>query len=150
MYVVFPHKSNRIVGGHLRNQLEELFDEFKVDLVLSGHVHAYARTCNVYNDRCVDPATGGMMHITLGCGGRKLSDVEHEQPDWLAHAEKEWGYGRFHITDGTSLHYEFVRSEDGSVGDSVHLHNDQIEHRLCGKSALQSALAPGSRPASSA
>lgn len=55
-----------VVAGHLRNQLEELFDEFKVDLVLSGHVHAYARTCNVYNDRCVDPATGGMMHITLG------------------------------------------------------------------------------------
>ena len=52
--------------GHLKESLEELFDEFKVDLVLSGHVHAYARTCNVYDERCIDREDGGMTHITLG------------------------------------------------------------------------------------
>ena len=54
--------------GHLQQQLEELFDANQVDLVLSGHVHAYARTCNVYNERCVDSASGGMTHVTLGEG----------------------------------------------------------------------------------
>ena len=29
----------------------------QVDLVLSGHVHAYARTCNVLDERCVAPRT---------------------------------------------------------------------------------------------
>ena len=53
-------------AGHLRDSLEELFDEHQVDMVLSGHVHAYARTCNVYNEQCVDMADGGMTHITLG------------------------------------------------------------------------------------
>jgi hypothetical protein len=38
----------------------------QVDLVLSGHVHAYARTCNVADERCVDPADGGMTHFTIG------------------------------------------------------------------------------------
>lgn len=50
----------------MRSSLEELFDANEVDLVLSGHVHAYARTCNVYNERCVDSSSGGMTHITLG------------------------------------------------------------------------------------
>lgn len=38
----------------------------QVDLVLSGHVHAYARTCNVLDERCLDPADGGMTHFTVG------------------------------------------------------------------------------------
>lgn len=46
--------------------MEELFDKNQVDLVLSGHVHAYARTCNVYNEQCIDSDDGGMMHVTLG------------------------------------------------------------------------------------
>ena len=37
-----------------------------MDLVLSGHVHAYARTCNVLDERCLDAADGGMTHFTLG------------------------------------------------------------------------------------
>ena len=57
---------------HLRQQLEGLFNEFEVDLVFSGHVHSYARTCNVLNEQCVDMDEGGMTHITLGCGGHKL------------------------------------------------------------------------------
>ena len=30
MYVVYPHKSNRDVGEHLRDYLEDLFLEYKV------------------------------------------------------------------------------------------------------------------------
>ncbi|KAK9842562.1 hypothetical protein WJX81_006229 [Elliptochloris bilobata] len=123
-YVVFPHKSNRVVGQHLRASLEDLFEASQVDLVLSGHVHAYARTCNVLDERCVDPADGGMTHFTVGCGGRKLSDVEHEQPDWLAYAEPEWGYGRVTVVGGDLLLFEFVRSIDGEVRDSGRKQNE--------------------------
>ncbi len=45
----------------------------QVDLVLSGHVHAYARTCNVADERCVDPADGGMTHFTVGAHARAAS-----------------------------------------------------------------------------
>jgi hypothetical protein len=38
-----------------------------VDLVLTGHVHLYARTCSVRHDRCVGPRDDrGITHITLG------------------------------------------------------------------------------------
>ena len=43
-----------------------------MDLVFSGHVHSYARTCNVLDERCVDMDEGGTTHITLGCGGHTL------------------------------------------------------------------------------
>ena len=60
------NKRRRVVAEHLRESLESLLEEFEVDLVLSGHVHAYARTCNVYRKRCISNADGGTTHVTLG------------------------------------------------------------------------------------
>ena len=34
-----------------------------------------------------------MTHITVGTGGRKLSGVEHDQPEWLEYAERWVGMG---------------------------------------------------------
>ena len=66
MYVPYPHKSNRIVGRHLQDILEDLFLERQVDLVMSGHVHLYARTCSVRRDHCRSDDDGGIMHVTVG------------------------------------------------------------------------------------
>ena len=131
MYVVFPHKSNRIVADHLRNQLEDLFEHAKVDLVLSGHVHDYARTCNVLDKRCVHERDGGMSHITVGTAGHKLSDVEREQADWLEHAEMAFGYARLHVEGSQRLKFEFVATEDGKVLDYMVLENKRVEGRNC-------------------
>lgn len=46
-------------AGHLRKQLEQLLNKHEVDLVLSGHVHSYARTCNVLGGKCIDMDQGG-------------------------------------------------------------------------------------------
>ncbi len=40
----------------LRSAFEELLHKYKVDLYLSGHVHAYERMFPVYDER-VDPQT---------------------------------------------------------------------------------------------
>jgi hypothetical protein len=58
-----------------------------VDLVLSGHVHAYARTCNVADERCVDPADGGMTHFTIGARA-----AAHERSASAARAEQHCGW----------------------------------------------------------
>jgi hypothetical protein len=65
-----------------------------------------------------------------GSGGRKLSDVEHGQPEWLAYAEPEWGFGRVTVDSGELL-FEFVRSGDGAVRDSVRLRNARAGARGC-------------------
>lgn len=54
MYVIYPHKSNREVGEHIRNQIESLLLHYKVDLTVSGHVHSYYRTCPVWHENCVE------------------------------------------------------------------------------------------------
>ena len=69
--------------------------------------------------------------LVAGCGGRKLSDVEHDQPEWLQYAAKEWGYGRVTVRDGRDLTFEFVLSESGEVADSVRLHNSRSQRRHC-------------------
>lgn len=35
---------------HLREYLEDLLLEYRVDLVLSGHVHSYYRSCSVQQE----------------------------------------------------------------------------------------------------
>ena len=35
-------------------------------MVISGHVHAYARTCNVYKEECISNDDGGTTYITMG------------------------------------------------------------------------------------
>lgn len=54
---------------------------------------------------------GRMTHITLGCGGHRLSDVNHDQPAWLATTAAKFGYGRVTVDDGYSLTFEFVRTD---------------------------------------
>ena len=38
MYVVFPHKSNRVVGEHLRASLEDLFEAYQVSAGVATQV----------------------------------------------------------------------------------------------------------------
>lgn len=46
--------------------LEDTFLRHEVDMVMSGHVHLYARTCSVKHDRCKKPGRGGITHVTVG------------------------------------------------------------------------------------
>eukprot|EP00887_Chlorella_sp_A99_P004312 scaffold15.g4312.t1 len=136
-YVVYPHKSNRVVGEHLRQHVEHLFDKYEVDLVLSGHMHSYSRACNVLGGRCVLPADGGMTHVTVGTGGKKLSQVERDQEEWLEYAQdSDFGYGRVTVDGRFSLRFEFVTSEGGEVLDSTTIRNIRADLRACNYDAF--------------
>jgi hypothetical protein len=41
------------VGEHLRASIEDLLQQHRVDLTVSGHVHSYYRTCPVYDEKCI-------------------------------------------------------------------------------------------------
>jgi hypothetical protein len=102
LYVPFPHKSNREVGAHLRSFLEPLLETHAVDVYLSGHVHAYARTCNVWRGgQCVPRPVGGTTHVMAVTGGRRLSDIAGDQSDWLDAAALVWGFVRLDAGAGT-------------------------------------------------
>lgn len=81
MYVVYPHKSNREVGEHIRNQIEPLLLQHKVDMTIAGHVHSYYRTCPVQDEDCTDeygtlqavPTVSAMPHDIQPGGGVSAS-----------------------------------------------------------------------------
>ncbi len=77
------YSTNRNHGsdGGLRDAWGPLFDEYAVDLVISGHVHAYERTHPMRAGRptrtvaaggTVKPATDGTTYICAGGGGNGL------------------------------------------------------------------------------
>lgn len=65
LYVIYPHKSNREVGEHIRAQIETLLLRYKVDMTLSGHVHSYYRTCAVQDEECVDDEGGSLRTFAV-------------------------------------------------------------------------------------
>jgi hypothetical protein len=128
LYVPRPHKANAEVGEHLRGALEPALLAAGVDLVLSGHVHAYSRSCAVAEGRCVGADARGAAraptHVVAGTGGKALSGAEalDRQPEWLAAAAARHGYGRVDVAPrGGRLRYEFVDAVTGAALDSFEL-----------------------------
>lgn len=57
-------------GVPMQQALEDLLYSNGVDLVFSGHVHAYERSCRMYQFNCV---ADGVTYITIGDGGNHVS-----------------------------------------------------------------------------
>lgn len=73
------------VGQELQNHLADLFKQYKVDMVWSGHHHSYQRTCPVYKETCVpvDRQTGeasAPVQIIFGNAGAHLYSTLMPRP----------------------------------------------------------------------
>lgn len=123
---------NAEIGEHLAASLEPLVDHYQVDLVLSGHVHSYARSCPLSEGACRGQ---GAVHLTVGTGGRKLSKRRPEEVAWLRAAEQEWGYLRASLPSGKRMVLEFVGAETGQVLDSLEVVNERAGGRPCAANA---------------
>lgn len=91
-----------------QEHLEPLFVKYQVNIVFTGHIHAYQRTANVAMGR-VDQR--GPIHITVGAGGRqcdapfKSLDVE----DWLlARDASLYGYGLLSVLNRTHAEWSWI------------------------------------------
>eukprot|EP00743_Colponemidia_sp_Colp-15_P003432 GILK01003706.1.p1 GENE.GILK01003706.1~~GILK01003706.1.p1 ORF type:complete len:883 (-),score=159.18 GILK01003706.1:160-2808(-) len=109
----------------MQSVYEHLFEEYKVDLALWGHVHGYERTCPVLKNECVskfdkdnvvvDPK--GTVHVTIGMSGKELAGKWDSHPKWSEARILEFGYTRINTAGGKSLHFEFTKNHDRSVAD---------------------------------
>jgi acid phosphatase type 7 len=69
--------------------IEPLLAKFQVDLALWAHVHAYERTCPIFNLTCTEGAT---THAVIGMGGMdKATEVMNPPPSWIAYREIDYG-----------------------------------------------------------
>jgi len=131
--VVFGHKPMYTSHGDashdnddlLRSELEQLFVEQGVNLVIWGHDHFHERTWPVLNstvqNRGVDDngvdfsEPGAPIHVIAGTAGRGLYDYADDQPEWVYHREKTHGM-LFITADSTTMSVEY-ETHAGEIGD---------------------------------
>jgi len=102
----------------LRQHIEPLLFQHKVDMAWWGHHHSYQRSCPVFNETCKEGAT---VHVVIGMGGMGLSqNIQPEAPRWLDIVnDQEYGYSRLFI-NRTSLRMQFL-NEDRVIKDEFTL-----------------------------
>ncbi|XP_024972364.1 purple acid phosphatase-like [Cynara cardunculus var. scolymus] len=111
-------------GETMRVMYEQYFVKYKVDVVLSGHVHAYERTgrvsniaYNIENGLCTPRNDGSApVYITIGDGGNQeglLYEMVEPQPKYSAYREPSFGHGIFDIKNRTHAYFGWHRNQDG-------------------------------------
>ncbi|CAN1318759.1 Purple acid phosphatase 18 [Linum perenne] len=101
-------------GDDMKAAMEPLLYDAKVDMVLSGHVHAYERTERVYNGNS-DPC--GPVYITIGDGGNKEGLATKYvftsiTTFWSAFREASFGHGELQILNSTHAFWSWHRNDD--------------------------------------
>ena len=102
------HHDLQIIAA--REHMEPLFIQQKVNMVFTGHIHAYLRTTNVAKEK-VTP--DGPIHITVGAGGRKCeAPFQQEEPEAWVHVRDAtfYGYGMFRIVNETTAFWDWVHT----------------------------------------
>ena len=101
-------------GAPIRAALEEVLFSGGVDLVLSGHVHAYERSCRVHNLECTGNATGP-VYITIGDGGNRellATSWLDPQPSWSLVRSATYGHGEVTAVNASHLHWVWNNNPD--------------------------------------
>ncbi|CAK7329641.1 unnamed protein product [Dovyalis caffra] len=116
-------------GEPMRVVFEPLFVQFKVDVVFSGHVHAYERServsniaYNITNGDCtIKRDQSAPVYITIGDGGISKAWL----PNYSAYREASFGHAIFDIKNRTHAYYSWHRNRHGysEEADSMWFYN---------------------------
>ncbi len=148
--IVMFHRPPFTSGGKGNLDVQEhlcpLFDQYDVDLVLSGHMHIYERfyPLNQYGEiadtnqaHYEDPSVP--IYIVDGCAGAPQYSATPR--DWTAYMENEYGYSRISINLNGTLHFEHVQVKSGqrTVVDGFYIEKESAEHETIEDEAGSSA-----------
>lgn len=113
----------------LKKHVEPLLVQFKVNFVLSGHIHAYMRTKNTIQGNI---HKSGPIHLIVGSSGRQANApfFQKEAESWVAKRENNfYGYSTIEFMNSTTVHYEWILTSNDERNitnypkDSVYIHN---------------------------
>jgi len=108
-------------GDSMKSSFEDLLYQYRVDLCLQGHVHAYERNLPVYANKL---NANGPVYITNGVAGTNEGLYDKwisPLPAWSAYRGAFWGYGTITIFNSTNLLWEMRRANDSVLMDSYSL-----------------------------
>jgi len=122
-----------------RESLQPLWQKYKVDIAMYGHVHGYERTCPVYENACVakgsDLYAGAFTattHVVVGGGGASLADYTAARARWSHVRDRDFGFVKLTAFNHTRLLLEYKKSRDGSVHDHFTISRDYRDVLACG------------------
>jgi len=112
------HDEAEEVGMRQVYEDQLLFAE--VDVIFSGHVHAYERMHNVKHNKT--DLIDGLLYINIGDGGNREGHAGPylQMPEWSAFREDQFGHGILTVANATHMEWEWHRCNNSApVGDSV-------------------------------
>ena len=111
-------------GAKMQAAYEALFIQYKVNIVYSGHVHAYQRSCPANKNVCQNDGEG-IVHVTSGDGGASLYTKWVNQPAWSIVQRAEFGHSELTMVNATHAHHTWHRHVDAesTVTDDTWLIN---------------------------
>jgi acid phosphatase type 7 len=110
MYNTFSFHKTDPQPVNLKLYLEPLFVEYRVNVVLSGHLHGYSRSHPIAFEQKKD---SGPIHFVLGNGGRTINAPFQNQvkEDWVAVRDHTtYGFGIIEYLNATTAKYEWIHS----------------------------------------
>lgn len=107
----------------VRELWQPLFDRYRVDLVLQGHDHTYARTGlrayeNIPSGGSHRDADGGTVYV-VSVSGPKMYDLK--KSDWMVRSAEDTQLYQIISIDADTLRYE-ARTAVGDLYDAFDLH----------------------------
>lgn len=121
----------------MRDSMEPVFYKNHVNIVFTGHVHAYERTTPVYQNQTV---SDGVVYVTIGDGGNREGHANtyyDPQPSWSAYRNgTQYGHGELSLWNKEKLTWRWLRNIDGEIvsKDELVLCNSFfVDNVLCGK-----------------
>jgi hypothetical protein len=120
LYTTFLGHNHELNSQLMKSSIQDLLKDYKVNLVVSGHDHAYLRTHPVHHDT-VDRTNRSPMYWTLGAGGNREGHTRgyiHDVPEeWVAKRDNdEFGFGHFFAPNATHAHLQWVRDDNDDDG----------------------------------
>ncbi|CAO2839347.1 unnamed protein product [Amaranthus hypochondriacus] len=111
------YNSNKAHAGEfesvgMKQAMEKLLYDAKVDVVFTGHVHAYERFDRVYDgkvNKC------GAVHITIGDGGTReglAKSFVDPKPEISIFREASFGHGQFEVINSSHARWTWHRNQD--------------------------------------
>ncbi|KAL6623537.1 hypothetical protein ACP70R_033416 [Stipagrostis hirtigluma subsp. patula] len=121
-----------------REGLQELWQKYKVDLAVFGHIHSYERTCPIYQNRCVQDGShhysgrfNATTHVVIGGGGASLSPFRTTVPPWSFFRDFDFGFVKLTAFNNSFMLFEYKKSSDGEVYDHFTVSRDYRDILAC-------------------
>lgn len=134
VYTIYSSKEDEPIGqaAKLQAWLEPLFEKYKVDMYISGHVHSYERQSPIYESKPYFTSKtqhnnpGHTMYIVHGSSGNEesLNTIDKPKrknvPSWsISNEPSQLGVGLLHIDSKTKLRWEYISATSKQPMDTL-------------------------------